>query len=254
MAGLPEGSFYQRELRQGPPRANSLWGQYQKEKELLFQKRSLALNTLRLEHMHYNRQLKDWYQKRRASIKNNQMLSRKSKWALYKGLSQELKADFVQRKQQEAEQRQGIREQYPIPTWDQWLTQSASQGNLDALGILRGRERVRKRLAQALLTVKDFEAAKQIIYPQLKPFTRKNGDVVYRLKDGGVVEDSARAVHVPEITEAATLLALTLAYERFPGNPLIVEGTPDFKNKLAEIAGIKGLAVCFADPISVISL
>ena len=71
--------------------------------------------------------------------------------------------------------------------------------------------------------------------------------MLYRLKDGGLVEDAAHAVHVPEVTEAATLLALTLASERFPGRPLQVEGSPAFKIIVAEMAAVQGLALNFAD-------
>jgi Large polyvalent protein-associated domain 7 len=98
-----------------------------------------------------------------------------------------------------------------------------------------------------LLTAEDVEAAKHIIHPHLKPTTLRNGDVVYRLKDGGVVEDSAQAVHVPQVTEAATLLALTLADERFKDKRLIVKGSTEFKIQVAEQSVLKGLTVKFAD-------
>jgi hypothetical protein len=91
------------------------------------------------------------------------------------------------------------------------------------------------------------ETAKHIIHPHLKPTTLRNGDVVYRLKDGGIVEDSAQAVYVPQVTEAATLLALTLADERFKDKRLIVKGSTEFKIQVAEQSVLKGLTVKFAD-------
>lgn len=125
--------------------------------------------------------------------------------------------------------------------------QKAEQGNAEALAVLRSRQQTRKRLAQALLTAENLEAAKHIMLPHLKPITRKNGDVCYRLKDGGRVEDAAQAVYVPEVTEASALLALTLAQERFTGKALVVEGSIAFKVKVAEMAVTKGLDVRFAD-------
>ena len=114
--------------------------------------------------------------------------------------------------------------------------------------MLRSRQQTQKRLAEALLTAENVEAAQHLILPHLKPFTRKNGDVIYRLKDGGRVEDTAQAVYVPEVTEASALLALTLSQERFTGKALIVEGSTAFKVKVAEMAVIQGMNVRFADP------
>jgi hypothetical protein len=245
----PMEHSYQREPIQRHPGATSLWAQYQKEKESAFRIKANALHALKVEHEHYSLELKDWYRTRRASVKANTKLTAKSKRGLYQELSLEMKAEFAQRKQMAADQRQSVREQNPSLSWDQWLVQKAEQGNMDALGVLRGREKTRKRLAQALLTADDIEAVKHVIYPHLKPMTRKNGDVVYRLKDGGVVEDSAQAVHVPEITEAAAFLALTLANERFAGKALIVEGTTQFKIQVAELSALKGVSVRFTDEV-----
>ena len=229
---------YQSGPRQRHPRAGSLWGQYQKEKEVVFQARAQALESLRVAHTQYTIQLKDWYRERRASVKTNPQLTAPSRRALYQELFQEMKADLAARQALDVDQRRAIRAQYAGLSWQAWLVQQSEQGNTDAFGVLRSRQQVRKRLAQALLTAEDIDSAKQIIHPHLRPSTRQNGDVLYRLKDGGLVEDAAHAVHVPEVTEAATLLALTLASERFPGRPLQVEGSP---------AAVQGLALNFAD-------
>ena len=62
------------------------------------------------------------------------------------------------------------------------------------------------------------------------------------------MSDQVQAVHVPEVTEAATLLALMLASERFSGKALVVEGSTEFKVKVAEMAVTQGLNIRFADP------
>lgn len=158
-----------------------------------------------------------------------------------------MKSDLAQQKHKNAEVRQTIQAQYAAPGWDQWLIQKAEQGNTEALSVLRSRQQARKRLAQALLTAENVDVAQHLILPHLKPFTRKNGDVTYRLQDGGRVEDTAQAVYVPEVTEASALLALSLAQERFTGKALVVEGSTAFKVKLAEMAVIQGMNVRFAD-------
>ncbi len=239
--------FYQRGPRQRHPGANSLWVQYQHEKDRQFQAKAQALHGLRADYDHDRLKLKDWYRERRASVKANGYLSASSKRKLYQALSTEMKAEFAKRKAFVQEQRQQIHVQYSLPSWEQWLVQHAEQGNRDALGVLRSRQQTQKRLAQALLTAENREAAQHILWSHLKPMTRKNGDVCYRLKDGGQVEDVADAVHVPAVTEASALLALTLAQERFPGQALIVEGNTAFKVKVAEMAVSQGLALRFAD-------
>jgi Relaxase/Mobilisation nuclease domain/Large polyvalent protein-associated domain 7 len=242
------GNLYQRGPRERHPGANSLWIQYQTEKEATFRAKANALQFLKGEQQQNSQKLKAWYREQRASVKANPKLSLKSKRALYQDLSQAMRADFVQQKKQNAELRQGIQSQFPALQWDQWLVQKAEQGNSQALAVLRSRQQTRKRLAQALLTAENVDAAKHIILPHLKPITRKNGEVCYRLKDGGRVEDTANAVHVPEVTEASALLALTLASERFSGKALVVEGTTEFKVKVAEMAVVKDLNIRFADP------
>jgi hypothetical protein len=224
---------------------NPLWKEYQEHKGQFKAQRAEAYRQLKIEHDTHTQQLKNWYQGRHDSLNTNIKLTAKSKRKLRQQLYNEQKADFAIRRKQEAEQRQVIREQYPNLTWDQWLIQQANQGNKSALRLLRARDRVRQRLTQELLTVKSLEEAKVIIYPQLKPKTRKNGDVLYRLKDGGMVEDTAKAVFLPEVTEAAVLLALALAQERFPGQPLIINGSSNFKSKIAQMTVTKGMNLRF---------
>jgi hypothetical protein len=243
-----KGNSYQRGPRERHPGAGSLWIQYQTEKNEAFQQKMTALQAVKVEQQQTIQKLKDSYRERRALVKANPKLSPKSKRGLYQELSQAMKADFAQQEQRNTESRQAIQAQYQTTSWDQWLVQKAEQGNSDALGVLRSRQKTRKRLAQALLTAENVEAAQHVILPHLKPFTRKNGDVTYRLPDGGRVEDTSQAVYVPEVTEASALLALTLAQERFTGKALVVEGSTAFKVQVAEMAVIKGMNLRFADP------
>jgi hypothetical protein len=237
--------------QQGPkdtlPGNSLLWQKYQKEKDAFTQARTLAYTQLRTSHTQYCQDLKTWYKNRRISVKNNGKLSRKSKFELYQDYFQEMKADFSQQRQLETKQRQTIRENYPPLTWDQWLTQQVNQGNEEALTLLRKREATSQKFTEALLTVQTLDEAKIIIFAHLKPITRKNGDVVYQVKDGGIVEDTQKGVYVPTVTDASTLLALMIVAERFPGKPLIAEGSTHFKAKVAELSAKHEFKVRFAD-------
>jgi hypothetical protein len=55
-------------------------------------------------------------------------------------------------------------------------------------------------------------------------------------------------VGVPQSTTGAAFLALSLAADRFGARPLVVSGTDALRSQVAQLAGIKGMSVTFADP------
>jgi hypothetical protein len=59
----------------------------------------------------------------------------------------------------------------------------------------------------------------------MKPVVGRDGSLTYTVADGGRVTDRADHIKVDRDTIAATLLALTLAAERFGDRPLAVTGT-----------------------------
>ena len=228
---------------------NSLYAEFQKVQEANRQAKTKALADLRSKHNEYGIKLKDWYRQRRNSVKVNTDLDKKSKRTIYHELSQEMKIDFAELKQREQEQNKAIREQSRAQTWDQYLASRAEEGDAEALRILRKRKNYRREIAQTLLTIDSFEEAMDVIKTQFKPTVLRNGKVIYRTQDGGVVSDEATAIAVPEVTEASTLLALSLADERFSGKPVVVEGSDEFKVLVAKLSAIKGLSLRFADPV-----
>jgi hypothetical protein len=81
----------------------------------------------------------------------------------------------------------------------------------------------------------------------MKPAVRRDGRVIYRVTDGGIVSDEAAHVRVQQPTTGAALLALSLAVDRFGNRPLVVKGTDAFRSQIAAVAAIKGISVTFAD-------
>jgi hypothetical protein len=71
---------------------------------------------------------------------------------------------------------------------------------------------------------------------------------VLNVTDGGLVSDEAAQVGVPQSTTGAAFLALSLAADRFGARPLVVSGTDALRSQVAQLAGIKGMSVTFADP------
>jgi hypothetical protein len=228
--------------------ANSLYAEFQEAREANCQARTEALADLRSEHSEYRIKLKDWYRQRRALVKANTLLDNRSKRAAYQELSQEMKYDFSQLKQLEQKQNKTVREKSRAQTWDQYLASRAEEGHAEALGVLRRRKKYREKITQALLTIDSFEEARDVIKTQFKPTVLRNGKVIYRAQDGGVVTDEATAISVPEVTEASTLLALSLAEERFSSKALIVEGSDEFKLLVARLSALEGVSIHLADP------
>ena len=108
--------------------------------------------------------------------------------------------------------------------------------------------RRQQRAASALLTAANPDAARDVVFSELRPHTMRNGHVVYRVKDGGVVVDEVRQLRVEEPSAHAAFLALALARERFAGQALIVEGDEGFKRQVTELAASQGVELRFADP------
>ena len=107
----------------------------------------------------------------------------------------------------------------------------------------------RRRITQTLLTIENLEEARDVMKAHFKPTVLKNGRVIYRARDGGIVSDEPTAISVPAVTEASTLLALSLADERFRGKALVVEGSDEFKLQVVKFSTLHGLSARFADPI-----
>ncbi len=155
--------------------------------------------------------------------------------------------DRAERVQREAEERRQLRARHPIPTWPGYLESEAANGNEAALIALRGRMQRRTQMEAQLLQAQDAGEARHIVYQHLRPAVRRDGRVIYRVADGGVVSDEARNVRVNQVTTGAAFLALSLAADRFGHRPLIVKGTSEFRAQVAILAGIERLNVTFAD-------
>jgi hypothetical protein len=112
--------------------------------------------------------------------------------------------------------------------------------------ILRARQQRQRKLEADLLTAPDAAAARTIVYAHLKPIVRRDGRMIYRVADGGVVMNEAQHVRVSQLTAGAAYLALTLAADRFENCPLVVNGTEDFRRQVATLAAVGGLRVRFA--------
>ena len=205
-----------------------------------------ALQAQHQQHVAYAHQLKAYYRERfrREKLTGLRGFLRRD---AFRHIAEEQARDRTARVQREAEERRQVRAQHQIPTWQGYLEAEAANGNAAALAALRSRTQRRTTMEAQLLRAQDAAEARHIVYQHLRPAVRRDGCVIYRVADGGVVSDEAQNVRVNQVTAGAAFLALSLAAERFGHRPLIVQGTDAFRIQVAALAGIEGVNVMFAD-------
>ena len=229
-----------------PGGTGPLYEDFRRQRAAAIAAREAAILALRERHRAYGEQLRAYH---RARLRQERLSGRRGmlRRDALRHLAEQRQRDCAERRDREATERRLLRAQHAIPSWQGFLEAAASQGNEDALGTLRARQRRRTRFETALLEAATAGEVRHVIRQHLRPAVRRDGRVVYRVADGGLVMDEARQVRVSQMTDGAAFLALTLAADRFGGRPLNVQGTEDFRRRVAELAGSVGLGVTFAD-------
>ena len=229
-----------------PPRTGPLYEAFKKERDAAVTARSAALTKLHQQHVAYARRLAVYYRNRFHQERQTGLPGHLKRDA-FQHIAYQQGKDRSDRVPREAEERHEVRAQHPIPTWQGYLEAEAAKGNGTALAALRDRIQRRTRMETQILRAQDAEDARHIVYQHLRPAVRRDGRVIYRTADGGVVSDEARSIRVNEVTTGAAFLALSLAADRFGHRPLTVNGTQDFRMQVAKLAGIEGLNIRFSD-------
>lgn len=243
----PPGPRYQRVPLHRHGNSKALYEEYQSQREALLKARAAQRAAQRQVQAEHAKELAGWYAAQRAGIKRSPVLTAAERRHAYTMLALQRRADAAAWRQERSRLRQGAAEQ-GLPTWQEFLTAEASRGNEVAVAVLRSRSRRQRGMAENLLTAADADVARHIVYERLRPKAGRDGALVYRVEDGGVVSDEATRVRVTEVTTGAAFLALSLADDRFRGRALVVEGSQEFRTQVAQLAAMKGLEVRFADP------
>jgi hypothetical protein len=212
--------------------------------------REAAAAALQTRYLAYRRELRDWYA-RRFRQERLSGLTGVLRYQSFRHLIAERKRDRVEGLFREAAERRQLKEKHPVPSWAVWLEAEAAHGNTAALAALRRRRANQPRrglIGMPSVEPSDAGHDRPVIHPELWPAVRRDGRVVYRTDDGGIVADEARHVRINEVSLGATRLALALAGARFGHRLLVVRGTATFRHQVATLAGHEALEVAFADP------
>jgi hypothetical protein len=238
--GTPAASYAR------PARSGKLYDAFQQQRQAAVAARRAALDATRQRHLAYARQLQAHHRDRLHRERRSGLRGFLRQDAL-RHLAAARARDHAARVRREAGERRRTREQNPIPNWDGYLAAEAAQGNAAALAALRNRTQRRQQVDAQIMQAADVTAARHVVHQHLRPQIRRDGRVVYCLKDGGVVSDEAGQVRVSQLTTGAAFLALSLAADRFGDRALNVRGSEEFRAQVATLAGSKGLQVRFAD-------
>jgi hypothetical protein len=225
-----------------------LFTQYQREREAAQAARNTARAELDAAQAKYAKELAAWHKEQRAALRSSTHLGRGEKKAAYQKLAEQRRDDWIAKRTAIDAGRKSVAGSHPLPTWQAFLESAAAKGDVTALAALRSRQGRQARLAFDLLTAEDAASARQVVFHELNPRTKRNGDQVYNVRDGGQVTDRKAEVRVDQLTAGAAFLALSLAGDRFEGRDLVVQGSAEFKDQVVWLAGTRQLAVTFADP------
>jgi hypothetical protein len=234
---------YERPTGSGP-----LYETFQRERAAALAARTAVLDRVKARHAAYAEELAAWY-RQRMRHEHAQHLRGALRQEGFRHIAEEREKDRVARIEREREERRQARSATPIPSWQTWLETQAAAGNEAALAALRSRQRRAQRLGADVLTAENADKARHVVHRHMQPAIRRDGRVIYRVRDGGLVSDEAEQVRVPQCTAAAAFLALELAADRFGSRPLLVNGSDGFRGQLASLAGMEGMRVTFADPL-----
>ncbi len=239
---------YDRAPKRKNPSSASLWAEYQNKRQAAKTARGHALDGLRVEASREWRALEDWKDARARSVHNSTHLTAQGRAHLWSGYRLDVAIEERKFAEQQRDRRAVIHRQHPLPTWFGFLQDKAAHGNTDALAILRDREAKQREASAAFAATADESAAKTVVFSALLPAVRKNGQVVYRLRDGGRVVDRGDAIQVEVVTDHALFLTLSLQAERSPGRAVRMGGNDAFQAQMVAMAAAKNMDLSFAAP------
>ncbi len=224
----------------------ALYAEYQLTREQLRNERFAMKSEQRAKREAFACDLKIWHHGERERIRHSAM-NTKQKREAYSQLAGEKQKALANHRQTEKAQSQVSRTAQKPLNWESFLIESAENGNGKALEILRQRRQRQERAATALLRADNYDAAKHVVYNDLKPIARKSGEMLYQVRDGGAITDERQRVRIDVLTSGSAFLALSMASERFQNQPLDVQGNDDFKKQVLQFAVQYHMPVQFKD-------
>lgn len=186
--------------------------------------------------------------KKKAALKREQIKlltkGRLAKKALYSMVSASLKNDIQKAQANCKAKTESIAKVTKRNTWADWLRLKAIEGNTDALAVLRSREAAKGLKGDTLSGFGEKESRRSNLN---QDGVTKKGTIIYR--SGAVaIRDDGDRINVSSVTNQESITkALELAMSRY-GNQIQINGSDEFKAKVAQAAAKANLPLSFTDP------
>nr|BCU00354.1 relaxase/mobilisation nuclease domain-containing protein [uncultured bacterium] len=167
-----------------------------------------------------------------------------NKKLLYALVSKALHADIQKANTQYLAERQSIHGQYSKKAWADWLQAKAKEGDQAALKALRGRKGGKAKAGDAVAGSGPVKRSSPM--PLKVDSVTKDGTVIHRF-GRSAIRDDGEALQVARGSGRAGLEAvLRMAIHRY-GDNIAVNGSPEFKEKIAQVAATSNLNITFND-------
>nr|AAP82040.1 putative transfer protein [Stenotrophomonas maltophilia] len=241
------GKGYSRSPRSPGLDSSGLYTEYQRHRDNQQAQRRSALDAINKQGAAKLEHARAVHAAKRKALKLIGGIPRHAKQISYQALRMEHQANVAAIRAELAKARKTAVQSNVAPSWDDFVRQRAATGDQDALALMRARANRLIKTHLDLLTAPDAEKARAIVFKHLKPRVARSGEIHYKTSDGGLVIDRGGEVRSVKSTATAAFIALSLAAAKFPGQPLVVEGTEEFRLQVAELAGTKAVQVRFAD-------
>ena len=224
------------------PRPPSLWDEYQAARARCLATKTPAIAAARARREASAETIRADFDRRRARVRDDRLLSRRGKRGAYRLLATRRQAAYASARMQCRQAIADVHRQNPVKSWQDWLIDRALDGEAPALAALRSRARSRGTEGFALRGDGGDSAA---VHRDLRPRLLPNGDVLYTIA-GEQVRDTGSEIRVASTKAPAVAAALELARRKWAG-PLAVSGGEAFRDAAAHAAAASRRPVAFAD-------
>lgn len=167
-----------------------------------------------------------------------------SKKILYALVSKALHAGIQKANTQYLAERQSIQGQYSKRAWADWLQAKAIEGDQQALKVLRARKGTKPLAGDSVVGSGPVKRSGPM--PLKVDSVTKDGTVIHRFA-GSAIRDDGEALQVARGSNRAGLEAvLRMAVHRY-GESIAVNGSDEFKERIARVAATSNLNITFND-------
>ena len=224
-------TVYQRERQARREKQKSQWAEYKSEREKAFG--AVALDN----------------QRKRRLVQTDRSLRAAERKAQYSVLRMDRARREAALREQFASQRHAMKKEHRNETFQQFLEHRAEMGDALAIAALRASGRAAPAPGTPFLAGDPRQGVSRLLAMDFD--VHRNGDVTYRLgRSDQTITDTQAHVLVGRKDNASddqTLeIALRLAQMKF-GSTLTIDGSDDFKQRVATLAGELQMRVRFED-------